>query len=145
MSIKLVVKFSDTMVLPAYLPTPGTQSGTWLQSIDGNAYATAPGNRCGITGGWTVVGADDINEDLIDQGFSQIVGSALVDGQALWIHKATPATVSFSKFGVLKGITPVRTVIYQNNHWSLLKEVEKATTKVAQVQLSLLEVPNVRP
>ncbi len=143
MSIKLIVKFSDVLVRPAYLPTPGTQTGHWLQSIDGSAYATAPGNRCGITGGWTVVGADDINEDLVDQGFSQIVGSALVDGQALWIHEATPATVSFSTFGVMKGISPVKTVIYKDKAWSFLKKVEKVTPKVEQVQLSLLEVDHV--
>jgi len=144
MSIKTIVRLSEHTARPAFLPL----ANTWLMSLDGKTYMTAPGNGCGITGEWTMYslagGAVDPGsmDEMIGEGFTSMVGGALMDGKVLWIVDASKEDlVTVSTYGLMTGRKSPVTLRCEHGPdidvWIRVKPETLKPVVTVQVQLKL--------
>lgn len=150
MSIATIVRLSEHTARPAFLPL----AKTWLMSVDGVSYMTAPGNGCGVMGDWTMCslagGTVDpgMMDDVLGEGFTAMVGGALMDSKVLWIVDASKEDlVTVSTYGLMSGRKPPVTLRCEHgpdsNVWTRVRlEPKPQVTKAAphvQLKFNLVE------
>lgn len=116
---ELVVALSEDTSRPVYIPKQEGE-GVWYMSIDGNAYAKAPGTLMGLTGDWDVISSGKdyhLTAGLVTEAFTGMVGTALMNGACLMVEGATKDSVTFSVFGALSRPSRPVTVYRENNQW----------------------------
>lgn len=113
--LALVVRASEDLSAPCFVP--GAKKGTWYMSIDGKAYAWAPGTMSGLTGDWKVVGAGSLTRALVGQAFTSMVGTCLMDGKAIKVLPSVPGSVTIASFGILSGEGRPKTYYRVGNRW----------------------------
>jgi len=113
----LVVQASESLCAPCFVPGADGKKGTWYLSIDGTAFAYGFGTMAGLTGRFRVSGADFITHAIVTNGYSQLLGTALMNGKAIKVFPSAPGTVTVAAFGILSGVGKQITFKRVNGRW----------------------------